>query len=265
MIVTTVLIALLVGLVEGTEALTVVLAVGLTRGWRASIGGTLAGLAVLAAVVVLLGGAALHAIPLQWLNLLLGTVLLLVGLRWLTKAILRVAGLVKMRDEEAAFAKTLAQLDSPAERSPVERSPAERSASARIGFATSFGAVLLEGAEVALAVVALGARPGTTLPAVVGAVAGVLAVVLAGIAVRKPLARVPENTIKLVVGVMLSAVGTVWAGEGLGMSWLAGQLTVVVLIAWYALLAWVAVRWARAGSVARKVETGRATTAGAAR
>ena len=255
MIVTTVLIALLVGLVEGTEALTVVLAVGITRGWRASIGGTVAGVAVLAAVVVLLGGAALHAIPLRWLNLVLGAVLLMVGLRWLTKAVLRVAGLIKMRDEQAAFTKTLTQLES----------PAARSASARVGFATSFGAVLLEGAEVALAVLALGARPGTTMPAVFGALGGVLTVVLAGAAVRKPLARVPENTIKLVVGVMLSAVGTVWAGEGLGLSWLGGQLTVVVLISWFAILAWGATRWARAIPQVRTAGADRAPAAGVTR
>lgn len=255
MIVTTVLIALLVGLVEGTEALTVVLAVGITRGWRASIGGTVAGLAVLTAVVVLLGGAALHAFPLRWLNLVLGAVLLMVGLRWLTKAVLRVAGLVKMRDEEAAFTKTLALLDS----------PSARGASIRVGFATSFGAVLLEGAEVALAVLALGARPGTTVPAVFGALGGVAAVVLAGVAVRKPLAKVPENTIKLVVGVMLSAVGTVWAGEGIGLSWLGGQLTVVALIAWFAVLAWAAARWVRVGPQVKTAGDGRTPAARATR
>lgn len=211
-----VLAAFLASLVEFVEALTVVLAVGVTRGWRGALGGAgLATLLLLALTAAL--GPALTRLPLAWMQLALGTLLLLFGLRWLRKAALRAAGVIPLHDEIAAYRKTTAALAG---------GPAPRFGTAwlqgwdRVAVTTAFKITLIEGIEVVFIVIAVGAAgDGLLLPAALGAVAALLLVIALGLALHRPLAMVPENTLKFAVGVLLSAFGTFWAGEGLGFAW----------------------------------------------
>ena len=209
-LVTTVAAAFLASMVECVEALTVVLAVGSVRGWRSALTGAAAALALLAAIVVALGPA-LSRIPLGLIQLIVGTMILLFGLRWLRKAILRSAGLIPLHDEEAAFAKNAAAMGA---------STAARGNLDKLAFAAAFNITMLEGTEVVFIVIALGAgASGLLLPASIGAVAALLVVVAVGLALHRPLSRIPENTLKFVVGVLLSAFGTFWISEGAGLHW----------------------------------------------
>src|SRR5579864_9780418 len=171
--------------VESTEALTIVLAVGLTRGWRAPLLGTAAALGALAVLVVFFGQLIVSRVPESSLKLLVGTLLLLFGLRWLHKAVLRSAGVVALHDEEKAYRQTVEELRTAA---------SERD---WIGFILALKGVFLEGLEVVFIVIAVGGTGGLLLPwATAGGVVAMVAVGTAGVAVRKPLARVPENTLK---------------------------------------------------------------------
>src|SRR5919201_278544 len=228
--------------VEFVEALTIVLAMGTTRGWRSTWAGVGAALAALAIVTAAAGYALQSWVPEAMLQLVVGTLLLIFGLQWLRKAILRSAGLKTMHDEEATF------------RDEVE---AARSAGdeRRMGldwfaFVVSFKGVLLEGLEVVFIVITFGVNGGSTPLAALGAALGAAIVVAAGFALHRPLARVPENTIKFVVGLMLSTFGTFWSVEGLGwfapgevsLRWPGGDGALPVLLVVWALLAWAAVR-----------------------
>jgi uncharacterized membrane protein len=221
--------------VEAVEALTIVLAVGVARSWPVALRG--AALAVLIlAVVVALFGPLLHLVPIDQLKLVVGIVLTLFGLAWLRKAILRYAGRKAMRDENAAFERELSALRA-----------AEDATADRIGAITAFKAVLIEGLEVAIIVVTFGAASSVALGwSAAGAAAAVLMVVLIGIALRRPAARVPENTMKFVVGIMLTSFGTFWTGEGLGVAWWGADLSLPILAAFYAATAALLVAAARA-------------------
>lgn len=208
-------------LVEFVEALTIVLAVGLTRGWRASLSGAAAAAALLTATILAFGPA-LAQVDDHVFKAVIGSLLLLFGLRWIHKAILRYAGVVALRDEEQKFvAGEASALSLPTAR----------------GFdwaaaAVSFKATLLEGLEVVFIVLALGAKGSDELAAAaVGAGLAAAVVIGAGFAVRKPLARVPENTLKFFVGGMLCSFGMFWAGEGLGVEWPGGDVALPVLLA----------------------------------
>ncbi len=205
---TTLVAAFLASLVECIEALTVVLAVGSVRGWRSALTGAAAALAVLAAIVAILGSA-LSRIPLQLIQLVVGAMILLFGLRWLRKAILRSAGLIPMRDEQAAFQKNTASMRGAANNT---------SGLDKLAFTAAFNITMLEGTEVVFIVIALGAR-GLVLPVSLGAIAALLVVVALGFALHRPLARVPENTLKFFVGVLLSSFGTFWISEGANLHW----------------------------------------------
>jgi uncharacterized membrane protein len=224
----TVLASFLASMVEFVEALTIVLAVGLTRGWRPALLGTAAGLAVLAALVLALGSS-FSAVPLPLLQVVVGLLLLMFGLRWLQKAILRGAGVVPLHDEAKAFSRETEALRATGR-------PAG-SAIDWIAFVTTFKTVMLEGIEVVFIVVALGVRGGLLLPAAVGASLALLLVVALGLWLHRPLARVPENSLKFAVGVMLTAFGTYWAGEGVGLAWPAQDATILLLVALFLALA----------------------------
>jgi uncharacterized membrane protein len=197
--------------VECVEAATIVLAVGTVRGWRSALAGTVLGLLALAALVLALGPALSH-LPERALQLFVGLLLLLFGMRWLRKAILRAAGVIPLHDEDAVFRSETANLR-------LARA-SERHGVDPIATATAFKAVLLEGVEVAFIVLAVSAGgPGLLSAAVLGALAAALLVTLAAVAVHRPLARVPENTLKFAVGVVISAFGIYWSGEGLGVVW----------------------------------------------
>ena len=221
------LASFLASLVEFVEALTVVLAIGTVRGWRSALAGSALALLVLLVLVLVLG-AALTRIPLDLVQFFVGALLLLFGLRWLRKAILRAAGTIPLHDETAEFAEETRIFGAQA-----------RAAGAwdRIALAGAFKIVMLEGVEVVFIVIAIGAAGHMLVPAGIGALAALLIVLLLGVAIHRPLARVPENTLKFIVGILLSAFGTFWAGEGNGIAWPEADLALVALILLYALVA----------------------------
>jgi uncharacterized membrane protein len=207
--------------VEATEALTIVLAVGLTRGWRAPLLGTVVAIVALAVLVILFGQLIVTRIPDSALKLLVGTLLLLFGLNWLHKAVLRSAGVVEMRDEARAYQQTVSQLQETEARTDW------------VGFVLALKGVFLEGLEVVFIVIGVGGT-GHGLPtAIAGGVIAAAVVAATGFFVRRPLARVPENTLKYGVGVILTSLGTFWAAEGMGASWPGDFLSIFVLVAVY--------------------------------
>src|ERR1700688_479062 len=193
--------AFLASLVEAVEALTIVLAVATVRGWRPAGLGAIAGLFSLTLIVLALGPL-LDRVPLHLLQLAIGVLLLLFGMRWLRKAILRSAGVIPLHNEAMAFAAETADLRGQASRHVAGLD--------WLAALTSFKAVLLEGLEVVFIVIAASAGRGMLVPASAGAVAACLLVAGVGFVVHRPLARVPENTLKFAVGVMLSAFGVFW-------------------------------------------------------
>jgi Ca2+/H+ antiporter, TMEM165/GDT1 family len=233
---TAVLPAFLASSVECVEALTVVLAVGITRGWRSAIVGSIAAVALLG-LLVLLFGPLLDRFPIAWLQIAVGWLLILFGMRWLRKAILRAGGIIGMHDESSAFEQHKRGLEAPNTRDQRALDP--------VGFLASFKAVTLEGLEVVFIVIAIGAGAHALLPASAGAAAAVVLVVAAGVALQRPLARVPENGLKFAVGVLLSAFGTFWFGEGLGMKWIGEDLAILGLVIGYAIISLVAVALCR--------------------
>jgi uncharacterized membrane protein len=222
--------------VEAVEALTIVLAVGTTRSWRAALYGSGAGALALAVVVAALGPA-LSSVPIGALRVVVGGLLLIFGLQWLRKAILRAAGLKSTHDELQAFAR---------ETELARTAKADRAAPLdRYSFIISFKAVLLEGLEVAFIVLTFGTNQHNVGLAAVAAVAAVVVVTATGAAVRAPLARVPENSMKFVVGVMLTSFGTFWTVEGTGGHWPGNDAALLALIAGFAFAAMVMVLWLR--------------------
>jgi len=208
--------------VEAVEALTVVLATGVTRGWRSSLYGAGAGVLVLGVLVAILGPA-ITVVPLGPLRVLVGGLLLVFGLQWLRKAVLRAAGLKALHDESAAYDREVAAAHAV--------TGARSSRWDRYAFTLSFKAVLLEGLEVVFIVLTFGANQGSIGLAAVGGIAAVVLVASVGAAIRAPLSRVPENTLKFVVGVMLTAFGVFWSGEGVGVSWPGADAALPALIA----------------------------------
>jgi uncharacterized membrane protein len=205
-----VLSAFLASTVEMVEALTIVLAAGVARGWRSSLSGGAAAAVVLAAVVAALGPA-LTTVPIDALRLVVGALLLVFGLQWLRKAILRASGFKTLHDETAAFASELAAAGAAVR---IERVGVDW-----YGFTLAFKGVLLEGLEVAFIVLTFGSTQGSVSLAAAGAGAAFVLVAGVGVAVRAPLARVPENTMKFTVGVMLTTFGIFWSAEGAGARW----------------------------------------------
>ena len=215
-----VLAAFAASAVEMVEALTIVLAVGVTRGWRSAITGVGVALAALALIIAALGPA-LAQLPIDALRVVVGTLLLIFGLQWLRKAILRAGGLKALHDEDAIYAAEVARL----------RAAGTRTAHDWYAFTVAFKGVFLEGLEVAFIVVTFGGSHGETGLAALGAAVALVAVLVAGLVVHAPLSRVPENTLKFGVGVMLTAFGIFWSGEGAGVEWPGGDIALLALIA----------------------------------
>jgi len=208
--------------VEMVEALTIVLAAGIVRGWRASLSGAAAAALALAVLVVAFYPA-LRQVPLNPLRLCIGLLLVLVGLQWLRKAILRASGRRALHDEEKAFAETRAQAEAAV---PVERAGLDWP-----GFTLSFQGVFLEGLEVAVIVLTFGSGQGRIVLAALGALAALVVVVVIGMVLRSPLARVPENALKFAVGIMLTSYGVFWAGEGAHVHWPGSDTALLMLLA----------------------------------
>lgn len=213
--------------VEAVEALTIVLAAGTGRDWRSAIVGVVSGFGVLAMVVGVLGPP-LTLVPLRGLRMVIGGLLLIFGLQWLRKAILRASGLKALHDEAGIFAAELVA---------AQAAPSDRRGIIVdwYAFTLSFKAVVLEGLEVAFIALTFGANQNNIPLAVVAALVAVLLITVTGIAVRAPLTRVPENIVKFVVGVILTSFGIFWGGEGAGASWPGGDIALPVIIAAVAL------------------------------
>jgi uncharacterized membrane protein len=221
--------------VEMVEALTIVLAVGVTRGWRSTLLGVGTALGALTLVVAALGPA-LSVLPIDGLRLIVGGLLLVFGLQWLRKAILRYGGFKALHDEDAIFAEE--------ERAARAATPDSEGLD-WYAFTVAFKGVFLEGLEVAFIVVTIGGAQHNVALAAVGALAAGLVVLTAGLVVHQPLSRVPENTIKFVVGVMLTTFGIFWAGEGAGVDWPGADLALLGVLAYVAAVSLVLVEAAR--------------------
>lgn len=235
------LAAFLASAVEFVEAFTIVLVVGVTINWRSSLVGAFAAAATLGIIVATLGVAIVKLIPINDLRLFVGIVLILFGLKWLKKAILRYSGIKALHDEEAIFEETMAEIRARGETVAPRIHP--------FGVALSYKAVLLEGLEVAFIVITFGSSisqaatgSGIASAAIGAAVAGVL-VILAGVLVKAPLTRVPENTLKFIVGIMLTSFGTFWAAEGFGYEWFLSDAFIPILAAIYLLASFLLVTW----------------------
>jgi uncharacterized membrane protein len=207
--------------VESVEALTIVLAVGLTRGWRSPLYGTLVALIALAVLVLLFGQLIVTRVPELTLKLIIGTLIVLFGLRWLHKAILRSAGVVALHDENKSYEETVRQLHG----SPLRQD--------WVAFTIALKGVFLEGMEVVFIVVAVGGTSGGLHIAVAGGLLAMIVIAVIGVVVRRPLAQVPENTLKYAVGVILASIGTFWAAEGMGATWPFDLVSVLGIAAIY--------------------------------
>jgi len=232
--------AFLASAVEFVEAFTIVLVVGVTINWRSALVGAFAAAATLAIIVATFGVALVQLVPLDILRLIVGVLLILFGLKWLKKAILRYSGLKALHDEEAIFEETMAEVRARGEATTSRIEP--------FGVALSYKAVLLEGLEVAFIVITFGTSVasnkalGIGSAAVGAAIAGLL-VILIGALVRTPLKQIPENTLKFIVGIMLTAFGTFWGGEGLGVTWPSSDAFLLVLVVLYLLVSFILVIW----------------------
>ena len=241
--------AFLGSLVECVEAATIVLAVGTVRGWGSALAGAAGGATVLAALVAVLGPA-LGFVPIAPLQVVIGLLLVLFAASWLRKAVLRAAGLIPLHDERRAFDGATARLAGGGRVFSGGRDT--------VALITSFKAVLLEGIEVVFIVLAVGSAAHTIVPASVGAIGAAVAVTFAALVLRQPLARVPENTLKFSVAVLIASFGTFWIGEGLGLDWPGGDLAIVGLA-----VVFLSVSLLLIGALRRRHPEATATTKGA--
>jgi uncharacterized membrane protein len=221
-------------LVEMVEALTIVVAAGVSRGWRPALEGAAAALAVLGVLVLVVGVPLIRYIPLDALRVIVGALLLVLGLSWLRKAILRASGHKAPHDEDKIFAATVAELGAEDEAAAAALPAAARTKKHDgVGFAVAFKGVFLEGTEVVLIVVSLGAAQHRLGLAALAAAAAAVLVAVVGLLVARQLSEVPENTIKTVVGVMLTSFGVFWVGEGAGVHWPGSDLAIPVLVGFF--------------------------------
>ena len=223
--------------VEAVEALTIVLAAGITRQWRSTFQGMAAALVVLAVITAAVGPA-ISYLPLTGLRLVVGALLAIFGLQWLRKAVLRATGYKALHDEASAYLREV----TAAKEAPAQE---RRGVSDWYSFTLAFKGVLLEGLEVVFIVITFGDNQRNVGAAVIGAAAAIIVVTVTGIAVRAPLTKVPENWMKLAVGVMLTSFGTFWGAEGAGVAWPGNDAALLVLVPLVALAAAAGIFWLR--------------------
>ena len=216
-------------LVEMVEALTIVVAAGVSRGWRSALEGAAVAAGVLGVLVLAVGVPLIHYVPIDALRVVVGALLLVLGLSWLRKAILRASGHKAMHDEDKIYAETVAELSSEDGAGPVP----PRKGRDSVGFAVAFKGVFLEGMEVVLIVISLGAAQNRLGLAALAAGAAVVIVSIVGLLVTRQLSEVPENTIKTLVGIMLTSFGVFWVGEGAGVHWPGSDLAIPVLAGFF--------------------------------
>jgi uncharacterized membrane protein len=230
--------AFLASAVEFVEATTIVLAVGITHGWRYPLLGTAAAVAALAALTGIIGVALTTIIPLHLLQTVVGALLLLFGLKWLRKSILRFAGIVALHDEEVIYQREVAELRAQG---------LSRTGHDWVAFAVAFKSVLLEGLEVAFIVITFGARGAPSMSAAIGgATAAGLLVIGAAVLVRRPLTLVPENWLKFGVGALLCTFGVFWSAEGFGVAWTGDAVMLGPILGCIVLVSWLSVKLLRA-------------------
>ena len=237
--------------VEAIEALTIVLAAGITREWKSTFQGMAVALVVLAVITAVVGPAIAY-LPLTPLRLVIGALLAIFGLQWLRKAVLRATGYKALHDEASAYLREV----TAAETAPRE---SKRGVSDWYAFTLAFKGVLLEGLEVVFIVITFGANQKNIGAAVIGAAAAIVVVTITGIAVRAPLTKVPENWMKFAVGIMLTSFGTFWGAEGAGVAWPGNDAALLVLVPVVALVSasyvfWLRSRKAAVGAPARQSE-----------
>ncbi len=233
--------------VEMVEALTIVIAVGVTRGWRSSLEGAASAVGVLAAIVIILGPALVRYVPINLLRSVVGGVLLVFGLQWLRKAVLRASGLKDKRNEDLVYKATVSELS---ETSKVPDRDMQ-------GFTIAFKGVFIEGLEVIIIVLTLGSSAHDLGLATVAALLAVALVGLVGVIVSRQLSGVPENSMKLAVGLMLISFGTFWGGEGLGLRWPGSDLIIPVLVLAYGLVTFAMVKAIKVSSLAKRSRSAR--------
>jgi uncharacterized membrane protein len=223
-------------LVEMVEALTIVVAAGVSRGWRSALEGAAAAALVLGVLVVAVGVPLIRYIPLDALRVVVGSLLLVLGLSWLRKAILRGSGHKALHDEDKIYAETMAELsetDTAGATAPPTVAAGAHPGRDGVAFAVAFKGVFLEGSEVVLIVISLGAAQHRLGLAALAAGAAVVLVATVGLVVSRQLSEVPENTIKTAVGIMLTSFGIFWVGEGAGVDWPGGDLAIPVLVVFF--------------------------------
>jgi uncharacterized membrane protein len=226
--------------VEMVEALTIVVAVGVTRGWRSALEGVAVAILALAVLVAALGPALVHLVPLSALRVVVGGILLVFGLQWLRKAVLRSAGFKAKHDEDAIFQKQVDELSGTTVTGGRDS----------VAFAVAFKGVFLEGLEVVIVVLTLGITDHNLGLAAAAAAAAIVIVGIIGVLVARQLAGVPENAMKTGVGLMLISFGTFWSGEGAGVHWPGSDLAIPVLVGIYGVCLWLLVTMLRQGKVA---------------
>jgi uncharacterized membrane protein len=239
--------AFLASAVEMVEAMTIILAVGMTRGWRSAFAGIVVASIALTVIVAALGASLINLVPLGVLQVTVGLLLLIFGMQWLRKAILRAAGLKSMHDEDQIYAREVRELSAV--------SASGEGAIDWTGFVVAFKGVFLEGLEVAFIAITFGANSGRVDLAAAGAVAAFFVIGGVGVVVHQPLTRVPENAIKHGVGVLLMSFGTFWGAEGVGVEWNldAGAIVVIAVTFWLASILMIEMlKRAEAGSGARE-------------
>jgi uncharacterized membrane protein len=252
--------AFLASTVEFVEAFTIVLVVGVTVNWKSAFIGMAAATVALIVLVGIFGTALVIFIPLEALRTAVGFLLILFGLKWLKKSVLRYSGVKALHDEEAIYEEQMAEMRARGER-PSNNVDA-------FGVVTSFKSVLLEGLEVAFIVITFGSASASRVSAraegiayaAIGAAAALILVALSGALIRAPLQRVPENTLKFVVGVMLTSFGTFWGGEGIGVNWPGGDWFLLALVAFYLLVSFALVTWLRPYGKLRATTSGETRT-----
>ena len=231
--------------VEAVEALTIVLATGVTREWRSTFQGMAAALLALAVITAAVGPA-VSELPLTALRVVVGALLAVFGLQWLRKAVLRATGYQALHDEASAYLREVAAAEAAAKE-------ARRGVTDWYSFTLAFKGVLLEGLEVVFIVITFGDNQKDIGAAVIGAAAAIIVVTIVGIAVRAPLTKVPENWMKLAVGVMLTSFGTFWGAEGAGVRWPGNDAALLVVIPAVALVAAACILWLNSRTAARTV------------
>lgn len=223
--------------VEFIEALTIILAVGAVRGWKSAVLGGLSAVVVLGVLVAIIGAPLVHIMEVRWVQLIVGLFMLLFGIRWLRKAILRYSGLKSLHSEADNYEEELARQQAAGE---------VAQGIDKFAFATAFSGTFLEGLEAIFIVITFGLSTKSMGPAVMGAAAAFVVIALLGVALRKPLSAVPENTMKFVVGVMLTSFGAFWAGESMKVAWPQGDVSIIYLIATLIVMSFLLVQWIKA-------------------